>query len=145
MSVQTQSIGNQDVAIDYNGSFTLTGGTLLAVGSSGMAEQASSADINSVLFNKSSIAADTLIAIVNSKGELIVAFKTVKIASSVVFASKTLVKGSYTVYTGGSISSALSNQITTDGTYAKGTQLLTFTVSSTLTEVGSSAGGQPKK
>lgn len=138
-------IGNQNAAIDYNGSFTLTGGTLLAVGSSGMAQQASSAEINSVLFNTSSIAADTLVAIVNSKGELIVAFKTVKTASSVVFASNKLVKGSYTVYTGGSISSVLSNQITTDGTYTKGTQLLTFTVSSTLTAVGSSAGNQPKK
>ncbi len=128
--------------IDYNQSFTLTGGTVLAVGSSGMAQQASSSTINTVLINlTSTLPADTLVAIVDASGKLAVAFETVKSANSIVFASSTLANGTYTIYTGGSLSSALSDQVTLNSTYTKGTQLTTFTISSTITTSGAASGG----
>lgn len=128
--------------VDYNGNFNLSGGTLLAVGSSGMAQQASSSTINTVLVNlTSTLPSNTLVAIVDSTGKLQVAFETVKSANSIVFASSTLVNGTYTIYTGGSLSSVLSDQVTLSSTYTMGTQLTTFTVSSTITISGAASGG----
>jgi len=131
-----------NATLDYNQSFTLSGGTILAVGSSGMAQQASSSTINTVLVNlTTTLQSNTLVAIVDSTGKLVVAFETIKSASSIVFASESLANGTYTVYSGGSLSSALSDQMSLNGSYTKGTQLTTFTISSTITSVGSAMGG----
>lgn len=131
-----------NATLDYNQSFTLSGGTILAVGSSGMAQQASSSTINTVLVNlTTTLQSNTLVAIVESTGKLVVAFETIKSAGSIVFASESLTNGSYTVYSGGSLSSPLSDQVSINGTYTNGTQLTTFTISSTITSVGTATGG----
>lgn len=133
---------SNNATLDYNQSFTLSGGTILAVGSSGMAQQASSSTINTVLVNlTTTLQSNTLVAIVDSTGKLVVAFETIKSASSIVFASESLANGNYTVYSGGSLSSALSDQVSLNSTYIKGTQLTTFTIASTITSVGTAMGG----
>jgi len=133
---------NNNGTLDYNKSFTLTGGTIIAVGSSGMAQQASISEINTVMVNLSStLPTGTLITVVDSSGKVVVAFETIKSAANFVFASESLAKGTYTVYSGGSLDTSLVDHVSTSGTYTKGTQLTTFTISSTITSSGAQQTG----
>lgn len=128
--------------LDYNQSFTLSGGTILAVGSSGMAQQASSSTINTVMVNLSTtLPSGTLVSILDSNGNLVVAFETIKTANSIVLASDTLAKGTYTVMTGGTLNGTLIDHATFSGTVSSGTQLTTFTIASTITTSGTATGG----
>jgi len=133
---------NNNGTIDYNKSFTLSGGTILAVGASGMAQQADSSTINTVMVNlDSTVPSGTLVSIVDADGKLIVAFETIKTANSIVFASETLATGIYTVYSGGSLIGTLSDHATTNGSYTAGTKLTTFTISSAITLSGAAPSG----
>jgi len=128
--------------LDYNITFTLTGGTIVAVGSSGMAQQASTSDINSVMVNlDSSLPSGTLISVVDSSGKVVVAFETIKSAANFVFASETFAKGTYTVYSGGTLSTTFVDHVAFNGTLSNGTVLTTFIVSSTLTSSGAAQSG----
>ena len=133
---------SENGTLDYNKSFTLTGGTIIAVGSSGMAQQASISETNTVMVNLStSLPTGTLITVVDSSGKVVVAFEIIKSAANFVFASETLAKGTYTVYSGGSLDTSLVDHVSTSGTYTKGTQLTTFTISSTITYSGAQQTG----
>jgi len=128
--------------LDYNQSFTLSGGTILAVGMSGMAQQASSSTINTVMVNLSTtVPSGTLVSIQDSDGNLVVAFETLKPANSIVFASDTLTNGDYAVTTGGTLNGTLMDHAAFSGSIANGTELTTFTISSTITTSGTATGG----
>jgi hypothetical protein len=133
---------SQNGTLDYNNSFTLTGGTIIAVGSSGMAQQASVSEINTVMVNLSStLPSGTLITVVDSNGDVVLSFETIKSAANFVYASESLVNGTYTVYSGGSLDTSLVDHVSTSGTYTKGTQLTTFTIASTITSSGAVQSG----
>lgn len=133
---------SQNGTLDYNNSFTLTGGTIIAVGSSGMAQQASVSEINTVMVNLSStLPSGTLITVVDSNGDMVLSFETIKSAANFVYASESLANGTYTVYSGGSLDTSLVDHVSTSGTYTKGTQLTTFTIASTITSSGAVQSG----
>lgn len=98
---------NGNGAIDYgDGSYSMTisGGTLLAVGSSGMAETADG-DGQAVFACsfRSTLSAGTLVGLRDADGKLICGYRLPKSISSVVFSSRDLVAGdSYTLVQGGS-------------------------------------------
>lgn len=141
---------NNEASIDYNGSFTLSGGTILAVGSSGMAQQASSSSIHTVMINTNTFSEGDLAAIVDADGELVVAFEAQKSASNIVFASDSLTEGTYSLMSGGTLSSSLDDSVSIEGSYTGGSTLLEFTISSQISTVGTSqngntpGGGQPR-
>lgn len=132
-------------AIDYDGTFNLTGGYFVAVGSSGMAQAPSASSTqNSVLINlTSSQQATTPISILNTDGTQIICFKSNKTYQSIAFSSSSIKSGqSYNVYLGGSYIGTLTDGIYEGGTYTEGAKYTTFTVSSIVTKIGNT-GGHP--
>ncbi len=120
-------------ALDHSG-FRITGGFLLAAGSSRMAQSpGTSSTQNSVLLTfRSYIQAGTLFCIRDSNGNEILRFTPVKMFQSVAFSSPELKRGStYEVYVGGSTTGRATDGIYQGGTYTPGTLYGSFTVSST--------------
>jgi len=127
-------------AIDYGGgSFNLTGGILVAVGMSDMAQGPSTSSTQySVLVNfRSPQSANTLVNIQTASGETVLTFSPTKTYQSIVFSSPELATGSYDLYLGGNSTGTLSYGIYEDGTYSPGTKYTSFTISEIVTTVGS--------
>jgi phage baseplate assembly protein gpV len=121
---------NNNGAIDFDGGFTMSGGTLLAVGSSGMLQKPNGNGIK-VLCVNTSIAADTLVCIADSSGNAAACFYTVKNIASIVYCAPELKSGTYTIYTGGSYSTGKpdSGGLLSGGEYTQGSKLATVKVS----------------
>ena len=123
---------NMNAAIDYGwGTFNITGGTLVAVGSSGMAQAPSPSSIQKSLSVKfvSQQSANMLVNIKNDSGEDILTFKPAKVYQSVVFSSPDLEAGTYNVYIGGSSTGSSTYGLYEGGIYSGGTEYGSFTVS----------------
>jgi hypothetical protein len=135
-------------AIDYDGGFAISGGLLVATGSSGMAEAPDqSSSQNSVLvFFDSTLPAGTLVHIQDESGADVLTFAPTKDFQSLAFSSVDLAQGgAYTVYTGGSATGTVNDSLIQDGAYTPGSQAASFTVSGSVTQVGSGGmmGGGP--
>ena len=123
---------NMNGALDYNGTFEITGGYLLAVGSSGMAESTSSSSTQETLFfyYGSTQAAGTMVHIETEDGDEILTFVPVKAYQSVVLCSSELSIGTtYVVYSGGSSTGTETDGLYSGGTYTAGTELGSVTLS----------------
>ncbi|WP_423818024.1 carbohydrate-binding domain-containing protein [Salinimicrobium sp. TIG7-5_MAKvit] len=123
-------------AIDYDRQFNISGGFLLAVGSSGMAQAPSnSSNQNSVLVKlNSGREANTLIHLENSDGTSLFTFMPAKAFQSVVFSSPQLKTGeSYNLYLGGSSSGTATDGLYNEGNYTSGSLYKEFSLSSTVT------------
>jgi hypothetical protein len=130
-------------ALDHAG-FTMTGGYLVAAGSSGMAMAPSqtSSQYSVLIYFESTQPAGTLVHIQNSAGEEILTFAPSKEYQSLAFSSADLVDGeTYTIYVGGSSTGTATDSLVQDGTYTPGVQYTSFTVSGMVTTVGSGGGG----
>ncbi len=106
---------NGNGPIDYgdgNYQMTISGGTFLAVGSSGMADTAQN-DGQAVFAAKmNTLQAGTLIGIQNADGDMIAAFELPKAIASVVYSSPALTAGSsYTFVYGGSAGEAVDGVV----------------------------------
>lgn len=113
---------------------TISGGVLIAAGSSGMAVTFdSSSDQCSLMYTyQSTQSAGTLITLTDANGNVIVSYAPDKKYQNVVISSPDMVSGStYTLYSGGSVS---------NGTLSGGTQVTTITLSGVSTTTGSSGG-----
>ncbi|MFX1566576.1 MAG: carbohydrate-binding domain-containing protein, partial [Promethearchaeota archaeon] len=129
---------NMNGALDYYSSFKITGGFLVAVGSSGMAEApgTSSTQYSFLLNFRSSISAGTLINLQTSDGTVIFSFKPTKAYQSIVFSSSTLTAGTtYDVYLGGSSTGTATDGLYLSGTYTPGTKYGSFILSSIVTRL----------
>jgi hypothetical protein len=138
-------IDNGNGPLDFS-TYKMTGGFLVAVGSSGMAQALTSTSTQcSVLVNfQTSYPAGTLIHIESSTGSNIVTFKATKLFQSVVVCTSALQQGStYNIFVGGSSSGTLKDGLYTDGTYSGGTLYKTFTLTSTVNSIGSTGGMRP--
>jgi hypothetical protein len=136
--IVSRSTASSNSALDYDGSFAMNSGFLVATGTSRMAEApGSSSDQNSVLVNFSSTqSAGTLIHIEDQSGQDILTLSPAKSYDSVAFSSPDLaIVSTYNVYLGGSSSGTLLDGLYTDGTYSPGTKYKSFTISSTVTTV----------
>lgn len=112
--------GNGPIDVgDGSYSMTISGGTLLAVGSSGMAESAQNAG-QAVLaaYWRSGLSAGETIGITNKDGRVIAAFELPKAIASLVFSSSELTAGeSYTIVSGGSTTAAVTDGAIDPATY----------------------------
>lgn len=88
---------NGDGALDYDGSFNLTGGTLLGVGSSGMAQTVSkeSSQVNLAFYLNASTTAKTVTLTQN--GKTLITFTPHKAFQQIVFSSPELTTGEVTI------------------------------------------------
>lgn len=99
-------------ALDYDGGFKMTGGFLVAVGSSGMAQAPdTSSTQNALLLNvNSTVTAGTLVHIQNSDGENILTFAPSKAYQSITLSSPELATGTtYEVYFGGTATGTVTD------------------------------------
>jgi hypothetical protein len=136
---------NDNGALDHVG-FKITGGLLVAIGSSGMAQAPDTTSTQySVMLNLPSMqSAGTMVHIQSEEGEGILTFVPTKAYQSVVLSSAELKDGStYIAYLGGSSTGAPTDGLYSDGTYSAGTEITSFPISSIVTGVGSSGSGFP--
>ena len=130
---------NGNGPVDYMGSFNISGGFLVAVGSSGMA-QATSSDSTQygVLYNYDDTqSAGTLISIQNQSGQSILTFAPTKDYQSVLFSSADIQNGeTYTLTSGGSASGTAQDGLYDSTTVSGASQVTSFTVSSIVTSLG---------
>jgi hypothetical protein len=128
---------NMDGAIDYDSSFKVTGGTIIAVGSAGMAMAPSTTStVNSVLINfNQAQSAGKLISIQTASGEVLVTFSPTKTYQSIELTSTELTAGTYNVYLGGTSTGTLTHSMYENGSYSGGTIYKSFTITSTITTV----------
>ncbi|KAA0944262.1 carbohydrate-binding domain-containing protein [Sporosarcina sp. ANT_H38] len=127
---------NGNGALDYDEDFEISGGVLIAAGSSGMA-MATSEDSSQhtilMTYPKTQSAGTTLL-LEDSEGNEIVTFAPEKDYQSVVISSPKLTKdASYTLYSGGTTSGKASDGLFEVGDYQDGTKVVEFTISDTIT------------
>lgn len=126
-------------AIDYDTTFTISGGFLVAAGSAGMAQAPSTGSTQgSVKITYSSAkAAGTLAHIQTSSGGTdILTFAPAKTYRSLVFSAPTLTAGaSFTLWRGGTCTGTVLDGLYSGGTYSGGTQTNTFTTTNIVTNV----------
>lgn len=129
-------------ALDYDRAFDISGGTLVAVGSSAMAQGiATSSSQNAVMMTYSTTQpAGTMLHLEDSKGNNILSFKPAKSYSSVVMSTPQIEQNqSYKLYAGGSVSGDAQDGLNVDGTYTGGSLVVEFKtgdVQTYLTESG---------
>src|SRR6476660_1715618 len=114
---------NGNGALDVNGSFTISGGTLLAVGNSGMAATPEASSTQGWVAPTITAAqpAGTVVHIVAADGTEIASFTATKSFSSVVYSSAEITSGAtYSVCTGESVSGRTLVETFTAGTAPTG-------------------------
>jgi hypothetical protein len=129
---------NNNGALDYTGSFNMTGGYLLAVGSSGMPQAPSrTSTVNSVAIAFAAAQqAGVLVHITGPNGADVLTYKPAKRYQTVVLSSTALVPGgTYSLYTGGNATGTPTDGLFTAGGYYGGALKTTFTVSGSTTVV----------
>ncbi|MGN7414785.1 carbohydrate-binding domain-containing protein [Paenibacillus sp. SAF-068] len=132
---------NGNGALDYDGTFEISGGYLVAAGSSGMAQGTSEASTQNtiVMTFPSTQKAGTLVHVQDSEGNNILTFAPAKEYQTVVVSSPDLKKdGSYVIYSGGTSTGKAVDGLYTDGTYSGGTQVVAFQSTSNVTWVNES-------
>ncbi len=137
---------NWNGPLDYLGAFNISGGYLVAVGSSGIAEapSATSDQYSAIYTFASPQAAGTMVHIETESGQEILTFVPTKDYQSVLLSSPELEKGStYILYSGGSSTGTVTDGLYSGGTYSAGAQVTSFTISSTVTGAGASMSGFP--
>ena len=105
---------------DGNYSVTVSGGTLLAVGSNGMAESAENAGqaVLAASWRGTGLSAGEIIGIADESGKVLAAFELPKAISSIVFSSADLTAGeTYSIVGGGSTTGTATDGVIDPATY----------------------------
>jgi len=129
---------NNNGALDYDRSFAMNGGFLLATGSSGMAQApGTSSEQYSMLVNfSSSLQAGTPVHLGSSSGASLFTYTPTKRYQSVAFSSPDLTgNNTYEIYYGGTVSGTSKDGLLSEGVYTPGTRYREFTISGITTTV----------
>jgi len=126
-------------ALDSNSGISVTGGFLIAAGSSGMAEYPDDASQNVIVMTLDNYQnADTLVTICDQDGTEIISYAPSKKFNSVVFTSDALESGKeYTLYLNGSSTASQENGLYETGSYQKdGTESGSVTIEDAVSFIG---------
>lgn len=100
---------NGNGALDYDGAATITGGTICAIGYSGMAQNFSAGTQGSILYNSSSnLSSNSTITLKDSSGNVLFTITSKKAFNSVVISTPDITKGSTYTLTLGSTSTSIT-------------------------------------
>jgi hypothetical protein len=135
---------NMNGALDYYTTFNISGGTLVAVGSAGMAQAPSetSSQFSLMVNLDGAQRAGTLIHIQSADGEDTLTFSPRKSYQSIVISSPDLEKSTnYEIYLGGSSTGTETDGLVQGGSYSSGTKLASLSISGVVTYVGDYRGG----
>ena len=115
---------NGDAPFDYDGSAYITGGTIIALGSSGMAQNFGTSSTQGAILVKlsSSCSMNTVVTLKDSSGNVLFTYTATKIFQSVLISTPDIKKGSsYTLTVGSqSYSITMSSYIYTNGSSSQG-------------------------
>lgn len=132
---------NGNGSLDYDTTFDMTGGVLVAAGSSGMVQAASDSSTQAgiLMTYPQTQQAGTLIHLEDDAGKTIVTFAPSKEYQAVYISSPDMKKDTtYTLYSGGTPSGTETNGLYDGGDYSGGTKVVSFTASTTITWVNES-------
>ena len=108
----------------------------MAAGNNGMVQAPSTSSSASINVSLPSSSSNSMVSILDASGNTILSFTPSKTYQSVVISTPELVIGSnYSVYYGGSNSGSESDGLYTDGSASGGTELINFTLSSSVMTV----------
>ena len=127
-----------------NNTFKITGGILIGTGGATSSPTSNVCTQRSVIYNGISATKGTLLCIRDSAGTPVLVYELPRTMSGMclLFSAPGLTSGTYTVLTGGSVSGGSAwNGWHDGGSWSGGTQLGTFTATGMVTTVGSSGGG----
>lgn len=128
------STNTVELSIDYDGTFTVTGGFIIGLGyGTNMlkAPNSSNSMQNSFLATFNQVSSGSFINVSSDSGTEVVTIKTIGSTRSIVLSSPLLKQGAYRISSGGSHSgSANALGVYQGGTYSGGTSLKTVTFSS---------------
>ena len=128
-------------ALDYDSVCKMTGGFLVAVGYSSMAQMPSESSVNSVMIGFNEYINGDLINIADSDNNSIITFKGAKAFNNMVICTSLFENGkTYTVSTGGNVDGDIEDGVCS-GIYTNGNIYESFTVNGTTTTVGNATGG----
>lgn len=136
--IVSSSATNENSALDYDGSCLVSGGLLIASGTSkmDMAPSTSSTQYSALIVFSSTQAAGQLVHIESSDGKQILTTKPLKAFQSFVVSSPDFEKGAtYKIYLGGSSEGSEENGLYTDGTYTPGELYSSFSISSIISNI----------
>ena len=126
--------------------FKITGGTILGIGGGTSTPTSSVCTQRTVIYGGTG-SSGTLLSILGADGAHVMSYTIPRSYSqmTLLFSSAKLASGtSYTIYTGGSVSGGTAFYgLTTGSSYTAGTQVATFTPSSMVTSVGNISSGGP--
>lgn len=134
-----------DGTLDYSGTAEITGGTMIAAGSAGMAQGFSESSAqNSILVYYSEVqSANTLLNLSDADGNSIVSFAPSKDYQTVVISTPDLKSNTaYTLSSGGTVTGDATDGYYGRQTYANGTKLYDITVESSVTTGGDATASQ---
>ncbi|WHY03534.1 carbohydrate-binding domain-containing protein [Neobacillus sp. DY30] len=127
---------NGNGSLDYDQSFEMTGGFLIAAGSAGMLQATSEQSTQNaiVMTYPDTQAAGTLLHVEDSDGNTVATFAPEKDYQAVFISSPILEKDKdYTLYSGGTSTGKEANGLYRDGDYKDGTKVVEFTISDSVT------------
>ena len=127
---------NGNGSLDYDGTFTIEGGTLIAAGSSGMAQGVSDSSTQGTIMMTFDEAqeANTTVNIATSDGKSILTVSPEKQFQSIVISTSDLQQGkTYTFSSGGTATGDSQDGLYKNVTYTNGTQSVEFTQESVMT------------
>lgn len=123
-------------ALDYDGTFEISGGYLVAAGSSGMVQASSDSSTQSAVLMSYSQTQQpgTIVHLEDSEGNNVLSFAPSKNYQSVMISTPDLKKGgSYTLYSGGTSTGSEADGLYTDGNYYGGTKVVAFELANNVT------------
>ncbi|MCH1625967.1 carbohydrate-binding domain-containing protein [Fredinandcohnia quinoae] len=138
---------NNNGALDYDQSFIISGGTLIASGSSGMAMATSeeSTQLSILMSYSEKQEAGKIVHLEDSDGNAIMTFTPDKDYQSIMISSPKLKKDtSYVLYSGGKSTGNDTDGLHTDGDYQDGTKVVEFTIVDSVTWLDESGITTPK-
>jgi hypothetical protein len=127
---------NGNGSLDYDQSFEMTGGFLIAAGSAGMLQATSEQSTQNamVMTYPETQAAGTLLHLEDSDGNTVATFAPEKDYQAVFISSPNLEKDKdYTLYSGGTSTGKEADGLYSDGDYTGGTKVVKITISDSVT------------
>ena len=106
--------------LDADSGITINGGTTLALGSDQLQVPESASQYVLALSLNDSISSGTLMTLLDENDNVIVSFKAKDKFKNIIISSFLLQPGKYYLYSGGTNTGTLNNDIYSDGTYTKG-------------------------
>ncbi|WP_305303160.1 carbohydrate-binding domain-containing protein [Romboutsia ilealis] len=128
---------NGNGSLDYDETFDISGGTLVAAGSAGMAQMPSDSSSQKILnLSLTSQESNTVVNIKSSDGKNILTYSPSKNYSSVIVSTPDIKDNTkYTVSVGGTAKGEAKDGLYYDGNYSGGTEVGSETISSTIANI----------